>query len=156
MSRSDGHMQWQRLTRLHFQLTLWCLDIFSMGEKKRKTGLEMYAFHVTALSHVGVVQSAWSRPVKKEFIHSCFCAALTGFVLCPLFTSQCSAVRHFVPPNNRILRRRIRSPELSEVQIKSVSCVDKKKKIKKAWNSIKFFWHLLGNLSVFPPNRPTC
>lgn len=54
-----------------------------MGGKKRKMiflrgcersfdyicGLEMYAFYVTALSHVGVVESAWSRPVKKEFIH---------------------------------------------------------------------------------------
>lgn len=70
-------------TRLHFQPTLERLDNSSMGGKKRKMiflrgcersfdyicGLEMYAFYVTALSHVGVVESAWSRPVKKEFIH---------------------------------------------------------------------------------------
>lgn len=84
----------------------------------------MYAFHVTALSHVGVVESAWSRPVKKEFIHV-FAQRWQG--LCYVHFLRRRAVKHFVPPNNRILRRRIRNPELSEVQIKSASCGDKKK-----------------------------
>lgn len=144
-------------TRLHFQLTI---RQQLHGGKKRKMiflrgcerrfddirGLEMYAFHVTALSHVGVVQSAWSWPVKKEFIHI-FAQRWQG--LCYVHFLRRSAVKHFAPQNNRISRRRMRNPELSEVQIKSASCGDKKKKKKRSMKFDKVSLALVGKSQCF-------
>lgn len=71
--------------------------------------------------------------MSKERINSCF--VMTGLVFC----RRCSAVKHFVPPNNRILQSQIRNLELSEVQIKSASRGDSKKKRKeKAERGMKF------------------
>lgn len=153
--------------RLPFQFSLWRFDDSSTGKKEKKNlrgckrsfdyicGLEIFAFHVTALFQVGVIESVWSRPVKK--IHAfMFCAVLTWFCVMSAFL-HCSAVKHFVLPNNRILRCQIRNLELSEVQIKAASCGDKKKerKKKRGMKFDKVSLALVGKSQCFPPNRPT-